>query len=160
MHVGEKESTDNAKLLPQPGDPPGQCRTYSDSAPLGVVGQQPQRRRLKNRGGDSASGLTRCPLTARPCHPVLCRLPRSASDAPAVSDGHMWPLGYSIRKARLHGAAISRAILSALFTHESQTITVLGPKMSSLPKAVLFCIWRKKLNVDRRKSEVTSLGCL
>lgn len=37
-----------------------------------------------------------------------------------------------------------------LFTREPQTIIVLGPKTSAHPQAVLSCVWRKEMNVDRQ----------
>lgn len=57
MHVGKKESTNNAKLLLQLGDPPGWPVTCSDLAPLAVVGSTPSIAD-GNGGIGSQSGLS------------------------------------------------------------------------------------------------------
>lgn len=136
---GQKESTNNAKLLLQLGDTSEWPVTCSDLAPLAVAGSIPSTAD-GNGDVDLIQGFARYQLSEWPFQLVLRWLPHSALDTPAVSDGHVWLFGCSIRKARLQGASISLVILSTLFTQEPQTGLVLGPKRSPHPKAVLSCL--------------------
>lgn len=95
MHEDKKENTNNAKLLLRLGDPPGRPVTCSDFAPLAVAGSTPGTAD-GNGGVDLVRGFARYQLSEWPFHLVLHRLPHSASDTPAVSDGHAWPFGCSI----------------------------------------------------------------
>lgn len=133
MHVDRKESTNNAKLLLQLGDPPGWPVTCSDLAPLAVAGSTPSIAD-GNGGVDLVQGFTRRQLSEWPFQPVLHRLPHSASDAPAVA------LRVQHSKSQAPGCFHQSGHLVCIVHPEPQTGMVLGPKRSPHPKAVLSCL--------------------
>lgn len=88
MHVGKKESTNNAKLLLQLGDPPGWPVTYSDLAPLAVVGSTPSIAD-GNGGIGSQSGLSTLSSTGFHTQPRTCQHSKGQAPACFHQPGHL-----------------------------------------------------------------------